>query len=340
MVHGCAYDSFSLPHDLPSSLLRRQLGLLEDEDLFKRRVEEIEPMMRYCRYKLDPSEGPPGEGREESGAGATAVASKLESVAAESQMTRGGSPESIEWRGKAVSVRSEALGSTVLKADALAKRLFTSAKTSKRAARRGKKAAVDHPEDSKVEVEPAPGLYLKVLGAYDDALLKVAQEMSKLQGKGAGVKVEGRRSELEVLRCYATHRKLGLLVRRNERIARELQEKRSSGGGSKKGAGDEGKLDRSTAAADVVQAYDALLQSARAMIVNLGGAEDAAGQSGMSALFVLALCDFVHACAACVICNCAALVICGEARGVFSPTGRRGVRMALSFAYCAMTKVL
>ena len=101
----------------------------------------------------------------------------------------------------------------------------------------------------------------------------VSDETRRLQGKGGGVKMEANRAELEALRAYARHHKLRLMIDRNERLVRELQDSRNEAG-----LGDGGERDPAAEVADIVHIYDALLQSVRDMITNLGGGEDARGK--------------------------------------------------------------
>lgn len=233
-------------------------------------MEEIEPILRYCRYNLDTATGSAGDaaaaeehlvemGRQDSSAGGDLLAAKLESVVAEARKKQASALDSVEWRSKKVAVRSETLRVALVKADELARRL------GQPAAEEGDAAGAD----------PKPGQYLKVFGAYDEALATVSEEASRLQGKGGGVKMEAQRAELEALRAYAQHHKLRLMLQRNERLVRELQDKRSGG---VRVAGGTGERDPVGEVADIVHVYDALLQSVRSMVTNLGGGDDVDGE--------------------------------------------------------------
>lgn len=235
-------------------------------------MEEIEPLLRYCRYNLDTATATGDAAaaaaaeehllemeREDSTAGGDLLAAKLESVVAEARKKQASALDSVEWRGKKVAVRSETLRVALVKADELARRLGGDNSTSGE--------------------DPKPGQYLKVFGAYDDALATVSEEASRLQGKGGGAKMEAHRAELEALRAYAQHHKLRLMLQRNERLVEELQEKRKAGGEAPGGGGDRDR-DPVGEVADIVHVYDALLQSVRNMVTNLVGGEDASGERG------------------------------------------------------------
>lgn len=228
-------------------------------------MEEIEPILRYCRYNLDTATGSAGDaaaaeehlvemGREDTTAGGDLLAAKLESVVAEARKKQASALDSVEWRGKTVAVRSEALRVALVKAGELARRLGVGD---------GAKGAND----------PEPGQYLKVFGAYDDALSTVSEEASRLQGKGGGIKLEAQRGELDALRKYVQHHKLRLMLQRNERLVHGLQEERRRGT-----TGDGAKRDPVGEVADIVHVYDALLQSVRSMVANLEGGDDADGE--------------------------------------------------------------
>lgn len=242
--------------------------------MFTRRVEEIEPILRYCRYNLDTTSGSAGDaaaaeqqlvemGREGSSAGGDLLAAKLESVVTEARKKQASALDSVGWRGKKVAVRSEALRVALVKADELARRLYQ--------ARNG--AGSGGGGEGERGGDPKPGQYLKVFGAYDDALAAVSEEAGRLQGKGGGVKMEANRAELEALRAYARHHKLRLMIERNERLVQELQDIWNAAG-----VGDGGERDPAAEVADIVHIYDALLQSVRGMMTNLGGGEDASGK--------------------------------------------------------------
>lgn len=258
----------------PPRACTAQVGRIEDQDLFTRRMEEIEPILRYCRYNLDTTSDSAGDaaaaeeqlvemGREGSSAGGDLLAAKLESVVAEARKKQASALDSVEWRGKKVEVRSEALRVALVKADELARRLYQPRDGAAGGGGRGEGGG-----------DPKPGQYLKVFGAYDDALAAVSEEVSRLQGRGGGVKMEANRAELEALRAYARHHKLRLMIERNERLVQELQDNRTAAG-----AGDGGDRDPAAEVADIVHVYDALLQSVRGMMTNLGGGEDASGKN-------------------------------------------------------------
>ncbi|CAM9604332.1 unnamed protein product [Hapterophycus canaliculatus] len=270
-----ALDRYSTAHRICQEL--GKVGRIEDQDLFSRRVEEIEPILRYCRYNLDTGGGEAAAaaekhllemGRDEdSSAGGDLLAAKLESVVAEARKKQASALDNVEWRGKKVAVRSETLRVALVKADELAMRLAR---------------AVDGPAAvgptasgrSRSNGDLKPGQYLKVFSAYDDALATISEEASRLQGKGGGVKMEAHRAELAALRAYAQHHKLRLMLQRNERLVQELQENRKAGGGGGGGGGG-GERDPLAEVADIVHVYDALLQSVRNMVTNLGGEGDA-----------------------------------------------------------------
>ncbi|CAM9827301.1 unnamed protein product [Laminaria digitata] len=273
-----ALERYSTAHRICLEL--GKVGRIEDQDLFTRRVDEIEPILRYCRYNLDTTSGSAGDaaaaeeqlvlmGREGSSAGGDLLAAKLESVVAEARKKQASALDSVGWRGKKVAVRSEALRVALVKADDLARRLYQP--------REGTGGGGGGGGGGEGGGDPKPGQYLKVFGAYDDALAVVSEEAGRLQGKGGGLKMEANRTELEALRAYARHHKLRLMIERNERLVQELQDTRSSAG---VGVGDGGERDPAAEVADIVHIYDALLQSVRGMMTNLGGGEDASDDIG------------------------------------------------------------
>lgn len=244
-------------------------------------MEEIEPILRYCRYNLDTGAGASGGGGGEaaaaaekhllemgrdadSSAGGDLLAAKLESVVAEARKKQASALDSVEWRGKRVAVRSETLRVALVKADELAGRLGRALEGPVVAGGTASGGGEKGRDDLK------PGQYLKVFSAYDEALSTVSEEASRLQGKGGGTKMEAHRAELEALRAYAQHHKLRLMLQRNERLVQDLQEKRKAAGG--------GERDPLGEVADIVHVYDALLQSVRNMVTNLGGGDDANGE--------------------------------------------------------------
>lgn len=273
------FEGASVPCSLltsPLACLIQQAGRIEDQDLFARRVEELEPKMRFCRYNLNSSRGSADDAaesekllRKADDRVDDALAAKLESVLAEARKTQASAVNSVEWRGKQISVRSGDLGALLVKADKLAGRLFQSREAPEGATKKDSKRG---------QGEPTSGQYLKVVGAYDEALTMISREASKLQGKGGGMKMEAQRAELEALRSYAQHHKLRLMLRRNERVARDLQKRRSRGTTTRRKT-NTGKGDRLPDAADIVHVYDALLQSVRSMVANLGGGEHTDGKN-------------------------------------------------------------
>lgn len=146
-----------------------QVGRVEDQDLFTRRVEDIEPILRYCRYNLDSSSGTAhaAAAAEEhliemsrkgaAGAGGDLLAAKLESVVAEARKKQASALDSVQWRGEKVAVRFEALRVALVKADELARALGpTSSARSRSAGEGGESGGEGEGED------PKPGQYLKV----------------------------------------------------------------------------------------------------------------------------------------------------------------------------------
>lgn len=280
----------------PASISRAwisQVGRVEDQDLFSRRVEEIEPMIRYCRYNMDsPEKSRDDDARTDAGKGDTgddgvgnradALAARLESVVTEAREKQSKAVDSVEWRGRRVTIRSEAVREALSRADKLTGRLAklgAGSKVSKKSSKKSSKESSKEKAPAQgAASEPTPKQYVKVFSAYDDALSKIAEEASKLQGKGSGMKMEVHRAELEALRRYAQHHKLSLMVRRYERVVRELHERKRQGGSSVRSGG-AGQRDRVAEAADIVHVYDALLQSVRGLVANMGGGEDAQGEA-------------------------------------------------------------
>lgn len=232
--------------------------MIEDQDLFSRRVEEIEPVMRYCRYNLSTGNGSPEGvaatqdqlvegGRDGSVADADLLGERLASVIAEARKTQTRELGSVEWRGKKVSVRSEDVRVALNKADKLSQRL-------------------GHSTGEAFGATLSPVVYQSVLGLYDDALSLISKEVSRLRGKGGGLKIEAHRAELEALRAYVQHNKLTLMVQRNERLVLELQERgpmvAAEKGGERNFVGE---------VTDIIHVYDALLQGVRDILTNLGG---------------------------------------------------------------------
>lgn len=91
--------------------------------------------------------------REGANAGGDLLAAKLESVVAEARKKQASELDSVEWRGKKVAVRSEALRVALVKADELAARFTQSVGN-------GIGGGVGHRGDGRDD--PKPGQYLKV----------------------------------------------------------------------------------------------------------------------------------------------------------------------------------
>lgn len=232
--------------------------MIEDQDLFSRRVEEIEPVMRYCRYNLGTGNGSPEGvaatqdqlvevGRDGSFADADLLGERLASVIAEACKTQTKELGSVEWRGKKVSVRSEDVRVALIKADKLSQRL-------------------GHSTREAFGASLSPVVYQSVLGLYDDALSLISKEASRLRGKGGGLKIEAHRAELEALRAYVQHHKLTLMVQRNERLVLELPER-----GPMVAAEKGGERNLVGEVTDIIHVYDALLQGVSDILTNLGG---------------------------------------------------------------------
>ncbi|CAM9335457.1 unnamed protein product [Choristocarpus tenellus] len=284
-----ALEFFSTAHRICEEL--GKVGHIEDQDLFTHRVEEMEPILRYCRYNIQ-SSGKDGNkvksgeaeaqllemGRGVGGAGGgDLLAAKLESVLAEARKKQAHALDSVEWRGQRVPVRSEVLRVALVKADELAKRILSNGECDK-GTTAGASVVTGAEGGVAKGAEVSPGQYLRMFGAYDEALTAIGEEAGRLQGKGGGAKMEAQRAEYEALRAYAQHHKLCLMLQRNKHLVNDLQSVcKSEEGSGIEGAGAgirSGGEDAIGKSADIVHVYDALLQSLRAMIKNLGGGED------------------------------------------------------------------
>ncbi|KAM3623730.1 uncharacterized protein V6R79_015014 [Siganus canaliculatus] len=213
--------------------------------LYRQRVDEISPNIRYCAYNIgDQNAINDLMQMRLTGGGGGMMAEKLESLITQARTKQAATMSEVEWRGRTVPVKIDKA------------RIFLLGLADNEAA-----IAQASNEETKEH------LYETLLAECRDTIQAVREEL-KTEAKQRERNSDpdsGKVSNLQFLHSYLTYIKLCTLVKRNESMAHTLQAK------LKEPEADENK--RGPRPQDLIRLYDIILQSL-AELSTLQGLED------------------------------------------------------------------
>uniref|UniRef100_A0A674PGI3 Signal recognition particle subunit SRP68 n=1 Tax=Takifugu rubripes TaxID=31033 RepID=A0A674PGI3_TAKRU len=213
--------------------------------LYRQRVEEISPNIRYCAYNIgDQNAINDLMQMRLTGGGGGMMAEKLEALITQARTKQAATMSEVEWRGRTVPVKIDKA------------RVFLLGLADNEAA-----VAQASNEDTKEH------LYETLMAECRDTIQAVREELKSeaKQRERSSDPESGKVSNLQYLHSYLTYIKLCTLVKRNESMAHTLH------GKLKEPAADENK--RGPRPQDLIRLYDIILQSL-AELSTLQGLED------------------------------------------------------------------
>uniref|UniRef100_A0A671YHR0 Signal recognition particle subunit SRP68 n=1 Tax=Sparus aurata TaxID=8175 RepID=A0A671YHR0_SPAAU len=211
--------------------------------LYRQRVDEISPNIRYCAYNIgDQNAINDLMQMRLTGGGGGMMAEKLESLITQARTKQAATMSEVEWRGRSVPVKIDKA------------RIFLLGLGDNEAA-----IAQASNEETKEH------LYETLLAECRDTIQAVREELKSEQRERGSEGDSGKVSNLQFLHSYLTYIKLCTLVKRNESMAHTLQAK------LKEPEADENK--RGPRPQDLIRLYDIILQSL-AELSTLQGLED------------------------------------------------------------------
>ncbi|KAM6941838.1 signal recognition particle subunit SRP68 [Lycodopsis pacificus] len=213
--------------------------------LYRQRVDEISPNIRYCAYNIgDQNAINDLMQMRLTGGGGGMMAEKLEALITQARTKQAATMSEVEWRGRTVPVKIDKA------------RIFLLGLADNEAA-----IAQTANEETKEH------LYETLLAECRDTIQAVREELkSEAKQRERGSEVDSNKvSNLQFLHSYLTYIKLCTLVKRNESMAHTLQAK------LKEPEVDESK--RGPRPQDLIRLYDIILQSL-AELSTLQGLED------------------------------------------------------------------
>uniref|UniRef100_A0A7N6AW08 Signal recognition particle subunit SRP68 n=1 Tax=Anabas testudineus TaxID=64144 RepID=A0A7N6AW08_ANATE len=213
--------------------------------LYRQRVDEISPNIRYCAYNIDdPNAIKDLMQMRLTGGGGGMMAEKLESLITQARTKQAATMSEVEWRGRTVPVKIDKA------------RIFLLGLADNEAA-----IAQATNEETKEH------LYETLLAECRDTIQAVREELKTeaKQRERSSDADSGKVSNLQFLHSYLSYIKLCTLVKRNESMAHTLQAK------LKEPESDENK--RGPRPQDLIRLYDIILQSL-AELSTLQGLED------------------------------------------------------------------
>ncbi|XP_068177425.1 signal recognition particle subunit SRP68 [Antennarius striatus] len=212
--------------------------------LYRQRVEEISPNIRYCAYNIgDQNAINDLMQMRLTGGGGGMMAEKLEALITQARTKQAATMSEVEWRGRTVPVKIDKA------------RVFLLGLADNEAA-----IAQAANEETKEH------LYETLLAECRDTIQAVKEELkNEKQRERSSDSESGKVSNLQFLHSYLTYIKLCTLVKRNDSMAYTLQAK------LKEPETDENK--RGARPQDLIRLYDIILQSL-AELSTLQGLED------------------------------------------------------------------
>uniref|UniRef100_H3DJG0 Signal recognition particle subunit SRP68 n=1 Tax=Tetraodon nigroviridis TaxID=99883 RepID=H3DJG0_TETNG len=213
--------------------------------LYRQRVEEISPNIRYCAYNIgDQNAINDLMQMRLTGGGGGMMAEKLEALITQARTKQAATMSEVEWRGRTVPVKMDKA------------RVFLLGLADN-------EAAVAQASNE----ETREHLYETLMAECRDTIQAVREELKSeaKQRERSSDPEGGKVSNLQYLHSYLTYIKLCTLVKRNESMAHTLHAK------LKEPAADESK--RGPRPQDLIRLYDIILQSL-AELSTLQGLED------------------------------------------------------------------
>ncbi|KAM4749910.1 signal recognition particle subunit SRP68 [Anableps anableps] len=213
--------------------------------LYRQRVDEISPNIRYCAYNIgDQNAINDLMQMRLTGGGGGMMAEKLEALITQARTKQAATMSEVEWRGRTVPVKIDKA------------RIFLLGLADNEAA-----------IAQAVNEETKEHLYETLLAECRDTIQAVREELKSeaKQRERSSDNESGKVSNLQFLHSYLTYIKLCTLVKRNESMAHTLQAKLKETGA------DENK--RGPRPQDLIRLYDIILQSL-AELSTLQGLED------------------------------------------------------------------
>ncbi|XP_014844551.1 signal recognition particle subunit SRP68 [Poecilia latipinna] len=213
--------------------------------LYRQRVDEISPNIRYCAYNIgDQNAINDLMQMRLTGGGGGMMAEKLEALITQARTKQAATMSEVEWRGRSVPVKIDKA------------RIFLLGLADNEAA-----------IAQAVNEETKEHLYETLLAECRDTIQAVREELKNeaKQRERSSDNESGKVSNLQFLHSYLTYIKLCTLVKRNESMAHTLQAKLKETGA------DENK--RGPRPQDLIRLYDIILQSL-AELSTLQGLED------------------------------------------------------------------
>ncbi|XP_076871996.1 signal recognition particle subunit SRP68 isoform X4 [Brachyhypopomus gauderio] len=202
--------------------------------LYRQRVEEISPNIRYCAYNIGDQNAMNDlmQMRLSAGGGGAMIAEKLEALITQTRAKQAATMSEVEWRGRTVPVKIDKA------------RIFLLGLGDNESA-----IAQAADEDTKER------LYETLLAECRDTIQAVREELRadlKQRDRAADSAESGKVSNVQYLHSYLTYIKLWTVVRRNESMAHALQAK------LKEPQTDENK--RGARPQDLIRLYEIILQ--------------------------------------------------------------------------------
>ncbi|XP_033833653.1 signal recognition particle subunit SRP68 isoform X2 [Periophthalmus magnuspinnatus] len=210
--------------------------------LYRQRVEEISPNIRYCAYNIgDQNAINDLMQMRLTGGGGGMMAEKLEALITQARTKQAATMSEVEWRGRTVPVKIDKA------------RIFLLGLADNEAA-----IAQASNEETKEH------LYETLLAECRDTIQAVREELKAEVQRERGSEESGKVSNMQFLHSYLTYIKLCTLVKRNESMAHTLQAKLKEPQTDEK---------RGPRPQDLIRLYDIILQSL-AELSSLQGLED------------------------------------------------------------------
>mmetsp|Transcript_94880 Transcript_94880/g.152983 ORF Transcript_94880/g.152983 Transcript_94880/m.152983 type:complete len:613 (-) Transcript_94880:378-2216(-) len=228
-----------------------------DKDMYQKRVDELDPLIRYCRYNVSRE----GGGRDleadslvlmeigRSAAGGDMLRGKVEKSLADTRLKQAASGHEIEWLGEKIKIENPSIHQHILAAEGLQYEL-----------------------DQMLTMEDKIAAYDKIFMALDNAKSCIRDDISKNLQKGA----QGDESLTTTLQQVRNKVQAAVLNRTRERdllLVEQLQVKLQA----VSGAGDRKQQERkATKPEDLVKMFETLLNATEELAAIPGIKEHAA----------------------------------------------------------------